>query len=101
MVTDRDIFEAEAMQRDKAERDRVAEQQQQTDFEFVLSDERGRRFICDLLVEAGVYRQPFSGNAEQTAFNCGIKQLGLNILARLIETHPAIYMQMIKENSNE
>lgn len=89
-----------ALERDQQVQEELViarEFQSEEDFRWVLSDQRGRRFLWGLLEEAGVYAQPFVGNRELTDFNCGRKDFGLKILARLISQQPGLYAQMIKE----
>lgn len=70
------------------------------DLQWVLSDERGRRFIWRLLDEAGVYRQPFVGDRNHTDFNCGRKDYGLKVLDMILTRAPIVYAIMLKEMKN-
>jgi hypothetical protein len=69
---------------------------QDDDLRTVMGTEQGRRFIWDLLGDAGVYRTSFTGNSE-TFFNEGKRQIGLAILARITETCPGEYLKMQQE----
>jgi hypothetical protein len=69
---------------------------QDDDLRTVMGTEQGRRFIWDLLGDAGVYRTSFTGNSE-TFFNEGKRQIGLSILGRITEVCPAEYLKMQQE----
>jgi hypothetical protein len=61
----------------------------------------GRLFLWWLLSIGQVGQQPFTANALNTAFNCGELNVGNQILARLIDVDPAIYVRMQQENLND
>lgn len=82
-----------AKQQDKrrAERERV-------DLENVLKHESGRRFLWDLLVEAGVFRLSFvAGDQWSTVFNEGRRAMGNALFARIQSLNPEYYHVMAKE----
>ena len=70
------------------------------DFEWVMSDVRGRRYIWGLLEEAGVYGSSFDGTNEGTIFAEGQRNMGLRILAQIHEAAPELYATMIKEKQD-
>jgi hypothetical protein len=61
----------------------------------------GRKFLWWILQLGHVGQQPFTGNALDTAFNCGQLNVGNKFLAQIIETIPETYVQMMKENADE
>lgn len=60
----------------------------------VLSLYEGRSFIWWMLEQAGIYRTTFNESASLGAFQEGMRQLGLQLLARLDEVDPNAYAQM-------
>lgn len=91
-----------------AEQDRQAERNQALadaaaqeieDLRWLMNDKRGRRFMRSLLALTGVARQPWTGNAAQTDFNCGKLNVGLKYFGDLHEHAPQLYTQMIEETT--
>jgi len=66
------------------------------DFNWIMSDARGRRFMWRTLAQTGLYRNPFTGNS-QTFFNCGQMNIGQWLMAEIHEHCPDAYMQMVNE----
>lgn len=95
-----DLEAQEDRQRVQEELDVIRSFIKNKDMEWVLSDERGRRFVWWLLEEAGVYNSSFDGTTEGTVYNEGNRNMGLKVLARIHETSPEKYLQMIKERED-
>lgn len=66
-----------------------------------LKDAEGRKLLWWLLRIGGIGNQPYSGNALNTAFNCGILNVGQQILDRITSVSPKGYLQMMEENNDE
>ena len=62
---------------------------------------QGRQYIYWLLEISGIARNPYSGNALATAFNCGELNVGQRIQAHLIEVAPAAFLKMLEEKEEE
>lgn len=82
---------------EKARRDSLRKQIAADDFKWLMSEERGRRFVWDLLDRAGIYRTSMTGNS-QTFFNEGRREFGLYIMALVNEYTPGQYAVMVEEN---
>lgn len=67
-------------------RDRIQAEQDSKDLQWVMDDERGRRFVWWVLSFAGLFRSPYTGEAISHAFNEGIKQIGYKLNSEL-KTH--------------
>lgn len=67
----------------------------------LLVHEHGRRFLWWLLEIAPVFRQPFTGNALTTSFQCGEQNVGQRILERITSVSPEGYVTMMKEKADE
>ncbi len=67
------------------------------DFRWLMGDARGRRFVWDLLGKAGLFRSSFGPSTELTAFNEGRRDLGLGVLAELMQLCPEQYARMQAE----
>jgi hypothetical protein len=66
-----------------------------------ITDAEGRKFLWWLLEIGRIGGQPYSGNALNTAFNCGELNVGQRILDRIISVSPDGYLKMMKENEDE
>lgn len=69
------------------------------DIRAVLSTHHGRRFFWRYLAECGVFRTSFTGNST-TFFNEGKRDIGLRLMADLMEAAPEQYMVMQKESKD-
>ncbi len=77
-------------------RERRALERQRNDVKFVMGDERGRRFVWDILTAAGIHRSSMTGNA-YTYFNEGQRNLGLLIETRVFDACPDAYLLAMQE----
>lgn len=80
-------------------RERLAAQQVEADFRWLMADARGRRIVWDLLAEAGVFRNPFATTREQTDFNCGRMAQGQALLSKVMGLTPEAFHVMQKEHT--
>jgi hypothetical protein len=75
-----------------------ATERQQEDWRWLLADKRGRRIAWALLEEAGVFRSSFNPDRPHaTAFNEGIRNTGLRVLASVMQADPEAFTLMSKE----
>lgn len=49
----------------------------------ILQDPCGRAWVNELLERCGIFRQTFTGDAAQTAFNEGVRSVGLMVYAAI------------------
>lgn len=68
-----------------------------SDLKWLMSNKRGRRFVCRLLERAGVWRLSFNTNALSMAFNEGTRNEGLRLLAQITEHCLDRYAEMLQE----
>jgi hypothetical protein len=66
----------------------------------LLADVSGRQLLWWLLRIGKVSANPYSLDPYQTAFACGELNVGNQILARIVETEPAGYLQMMKDQED-
>lgn len=64
-----------------------------------MQHEQGRAWFYDLIVFCKTYKAPFREDPYQTAFWCGMQNVGLRITADLQEAAPKEYLTMVKENN--
>ena len=81
-----------------AEKAKLAMRIEKEDVMWLMSGKRGRRVVHRLLESAGVYRLSFNTNALQMAFNEGMRNQGLAMVAKLMDYCPAQYAEMLTEN---
>lgn len=67
------------------------------DTRFILSTQQGRRFIWKYLTHAGIFTTSFTGNST-TFFNEGKRDVGLKLLADVMEASPESYVSMMRES---
>lgn len=91
-----DIVGQEARQERDAKRAKFLADQEVDDFKWVMSNKKGRRFVWRHLEKAGVFRSSFTGNSE-TFFREGSRNLGLQVLAMVMEHTPEAFALMLKE----
>lgn len=94
-----DPLDLEAQRRSRegnAEQDKLEALTQSEDLKWLMADKRGRRFMWRLLERTGIYRSSFTGNSE-TFFREGERNVGLAVMADLMDFCPERYAQMIKE----
>lgn len=84
----------------KKKNDELLLRQQSEDFEWLMSEKRGRRIIRNLLEEASVWRSTFSETPTIAAFKEGRRNMGLRLL-NLIEHTPYFHLILSKESDNE
>lgn len=96
-----DIRGQERAKADKALRERLARETEESDLKWLMGSKRGRRIVWRALDRAGVFRLSFNTNAMQMAFAEGNRNEGLRTLS-LIHTHcPELYPVMLKEQVND
>ncbi|MBF8177814.1 Bbp19 family protein [Herminiimonas contaminans] len=66
------------------------------DLRVVLSTKEGRRFYWKTLCDCGVFKSSFTGNST-TFFNEGKRDIGLKLLADLMEADAKKYLLMTEE----
>ena len=83
---------------DRAERDKRNAELETGDLKWLMSDKRGRRFVCGLLERAGVWRSSFNTNGLVMAFAEGSRNEGLRLLANVTAHCPERYADMLRES---
>lgn len=76
---------------------KTARLQRNEDFRWLMGEQRGRRFVWDLLAKAGLFRSSLGLSPELTAFNEGRRDLGLAVLADMMRLCPEQYARMQTE----
>lgn len=72
-------------------------QRELDDLRMVAKTEQGRRMLWKIMAEAGIFKNPFTGNS-QTFYNCGLMKIGQTVLRDLMELDPDLFAQMQREN---
>lgn len=89
------VGEAEALETRQRQAEHRARLEAQ-DWKWVMSQKRGRRLVWRLLSRTGLYRSSFTGTS-QTFFLEGERNIGLGVLAILMEHCPDDYAKMMVE----
>lgn len=92
-----DLRAQEKQRRETGQRARVENENEESDFKWLMTSKRGRRLVWRLMDQAGVFRLSFSLNALQMAFAEGNRNYGNRVLALLNEHCPELYATMVKE----
>lgn len=75
----------------------LAAQQLEDDTRWLMDDPRGRRLVWRWLAEAGLFRTSYTGEAQSTAYNEGIRSRGLAMHAQVMQHAPERFLQMLAE----
>ncbi len=67
----------------------------------VLKTPEGRRFIWHIISLAGIFRDPFTANANTTGYLCGRQSIGRDLLIDLEEADPNAFFRMHQEYVSE
>lgn len=87
--------------KEKGQKARSRAQRDIDDMATILSDIRGRRFIWRYLQECGVFKTSFNNSGSVTAFNEGMRNIGLKLLAEIMEADSEAYTLMASESKKE
>lgn len=93
-----DLHAELAAEQETEEAKRFKRQLDDDDFQWLMSDKRGRRYVWRLLSVTGLFLNPFSPQREVTDFNCGKQGIGQTILADIHRLCPDLYTKMVMEN---
>ena len=87
--------------REAAEKEKIGRELELNDLCWILSDQRGRRFLWKLFEFAGMFKSSFSGEQPITMSNLeGQRNVGLKVMADLMEARPEAFIEMVNENRN-
>jgi hypothetical protein len=75
---------------------KLIDDQEKNDLRFILSTDQGRRFIWKQLQLCGVFKSSFTGSSE-TYFLEGQRNIGLKLLADVMDADPESYLKMFKK----
>ena len=78
-------------------RRKLARDNEDSDFKWLMSSKRGRRIVWRQLERAGVFRLSFNTNAMAMAFAEGSRNEGLRVLTQIHTLCPELYATMVKE----
>lgn len=87
----------EKLGKDRNRKVSIERDQELRDIQAVMSTREGRRFLNRVLDKAAVMRCSFTGNANQTAFNEGQRNIGLFITGEIMEECGDLYLLMLRE----
>jgi len=75
----------------------LAQQRADADLLFVMSDERGRRFIWRELGRCGLHAQTYSPNNSEQSFNAGQRNAAIRLNLDVMRVSPDLYLLMQQE----
>lgn len=87
--------------KERTQKARSREQRDIDDLATILSDIRGRRFIWRYLGKCGVFRSSFNNSGSVTAYNEGMRNIGLDMLNEIMQADPDSYLLMTSEAKKE
>ena len=85
---------------EKKYKEKLFKDKEKSDLKFLLNTEQGRRFIWRYLEFCGVYKSSFTGSS-QTFFLEGQRNVGLKLVAEIVDAQPEMYLKMMIENKKE
>ena len=68
---------------------------------WLMAALNGRRVAWWLLEMGGVYRSSFTIDSHVTAFNEGRRDIGLRLMAKLMDVDPDAYARMVNEHRSD
>lgn len=94
------MTEEELRERDEAAKvEAFREQQRRQDFLSIMGTVQGRRFVCSLMGESGMFRGMYSPDHSEMAFREGRRQIGLKLLDDCNTICPDLYNKMMGESN--
>jgi hypothetical protein len=85
----------------QAERAERIRRDQEAALDYVLSEPNGRAFVWGLLEKCGVFGASFMGeHTHATAFNEGRRDIGIRVLAEMLQHRPEALAEMQCENQS-
>lgn len=82
-----------------ADKAKQAQRLEVDDVKWLMSNPRGRRVCQRFLERSGVYRSSFNTNGMTMAFNEGMRNEGLRLLASINAACPDLYLTLLKETN--
>lgn len=101
-MSNHDPFDLRGQERAKEQSEeaiRLVLQTEQDDIKWLMGSKRGRRVVWRQLERCGVYRLSFNHSGSITAFNEGMRNIGLMLLAQVQELAPDQFAVMLKEQT--
>ena len=92
-----DVQARELEKREQEARERNARKTEIADLKWLMSSPRGRRLMWRFMTLAHTFQLSFNTNAMQMAFNEGNRNLGLQLLAEVMEHCQELFPVMQKE----
>lgn len=80
----------------EAERDQAL-----SDVALIMGTRPGRRFLWRYLAKTYLFQTSFNNSGSITAFNEGMRNVGLMMLADINEAAPEKYLEMLKESKEK
>jgi hypothetical protein len=99
-MADFNPFDREAKTEVRTAEQKREREQQLADTLFVMADPAGRRFMHRLLSRAGLYRSSFDVDPHRTSFNEGERNIGLFLMAEIMQVAAHQYAEMLEEQRN-
>jgi len=91
-----DMLDMEERKKRIAEADKRLRERRKSDIKKILEMPEGRRFVWQVLSEAGVFRCSFSGD-QRTNFNEGKRDIGLFVFHAVMNANPDAFTKMQRE----
>lgn len=92
-----DPFTIDEKRKEEAKEAKRIRRKEIDDIRQILKLPAGRRYLWRMLSECGVFRSSFTQNSNQTAFNEGIRNIGLKVLEDINEAESTAFAQMQNE----
>jgi hypothetical protein len=86
-------------QRREAKAAKARQAQDDSVVQVLMGSVAGRAWAHDVLEDCGVFRTTFTGEALQSAFNEGKRNVGLRLLSSIMQACPQAYVQMMGEQN--
>lgn len=97
-MSEQSVFDIEQQNKKITEEQRRKRAHELSDLKSVLKTPQGRRFIWRLWEKCGIYRNPFTPNANQTGYNSGRMSIGQEVLRDVMQANVSVFAQIQQEH---
>jgi len=92
-----DVFDIEAQNKKLTDEQKKERQKEIEDIRKILKTPEGRRFLWRIWSMAGMFREPFNPNSNNTGYNLGRMSIGRDILGDVNEADYTAFARIQQE----
>ena len=97
-MSEHSVFDTEQQNKKFTDEQKRRKAHELSDLKAILKTPQGRRFIWRLWNKCGIYRNPFTPNANQTGYNSGRMSIGQEVLIDVMQANVSAFAQIQQEH---